>query len=219
MRDLTASTDTGALCARLRAAHPRRAVVVQRLHDVCTVMARTPGAVFTVAAVAAACANARYPGDVPGPAEGTIRNPEGEPYRKLIAAFATRNPVSKRSRAVDPNDAELARAPPVVRQRVRQLERAVASLSAENRVLREHAVRSACAVRPAAATVEPALSPEGLEGLRDWLSPDHRASLGWRVDAGGRLLDARGTTLMASEAYRTLREMLAHCRSGNGASP
>ncbi len=217
MRDLTASTDTEALCARLRAAYPRRAAVVQRLHDVCTVMARTPGAVFTVAAVAAACAKERYSGDVPGPAEGTIRNPEGEPYRKLIAAFAARNPVPKRSRAADPNDAELARAPPVVRQRVRQLERAVASLSAENRVLKEHAVRSASEVRPAAATVEPTLSPEGLEGLRDWLSPDHRASRGWRVDAGGRLLDARGTTVMAAEAYRTLRGM-AHDGTSNGAS-
>lgn len=209
MLDLTPSTDTEALCAQLRAAYPRRAAVVQRLHDVCAAMARTPGTVFSVAAVAAACASERYPGDVPGPAEGTIRNPEGEPYRKLIAAFAARNPVPKRSRAADPNDAELARAPPVVRQRVRQLERAVAALQAEVKVLKAESGRLTAAAPPTAVPTEDRLWAASLEGLRDWISPAHQASRGWSVDRGGRLLDARGITLMGSAAYSTLREIVA----------
>lgn len=165
------------------------------------------GVVFSIASVAAACVKERYPGDAPGPAEGTIRNPEGEPYGRLIAVFAQRNPAPKRPHAVDPSEAELSRAAPAVRRRVRQMERSVASLSAEIKVLKDELVRSTAATRDATTPVEPKLSATGLDGLRDWLSPTHLASHGW--GGGGRLLDARRTTLMASAAYQALREMLA----------
>lgn len=206
---MTASTDPSTLCAELCTAYPRRAVVVRRLFDVCSELEKTPGVVFSIASVAAACSKERHPGDVPCPAEGTIRNPEGEPYRRLIAAFAQRHPARKPVRAVDPSEAELLRAPPVVRHRVRQLERSVASLRAENKVLKDTAFRSPAATPDAMTPVEPQLSAAGLDGLRDWLSPAHLALRGWQVDGGGRLLDARGTTLMASAAYRTLRDMVA----------
>lgn len=208
MREMTASMDPAALCEQLCAAFPRRAASVRRLHDVCAAMAQTPGVVFSIATVAAACAPVRFTGDEPGPAAGTIRNPEGEPYRQLIAAFARRHPSPKPKRSVAPSEAELSRASPRVRHRVRQLERSLAALQAEIKVLRAESGRLTAAP-PTAVPTEERLWAAGLEGLRDWLSPAHQASRGWSVDRGGRLLDARGTTLMASAPYRTLRDVVA----------
>ncbi|MBN8740404.1 MAG: hypothetical protein J0H86_12930 [Xanthomonadaceae bacterium] len=216
MHELTPATDAAALCARLCAAYPRRAAGLQRMLDVCTAMARTPGVVFSVASVATACAQKRHPDDEPGPAEGTIRNPQGEPYRRLIASFAAKNPTPKRPRRTDPTEADLARASPLVRHRVRELERRVAVLDAENRVLREEAVRLRAKSGRDGEGQEAAVPPEGIKGLRDWLSPNSLVKRGWRVDEGGRLLDARGTTVMRAEVYRALGQMVgaaatAHC--------
>lgn len=208
MHDLTPATDAAALCARLCAAYPRRAAGLQRMLDVCTDMARTPGVVFTIASVAQACARERNSDDECGPAEGTIRNPEGEPYRQLIAAFAAKNPVPKRSPRTGPTEAELARASPLVRHRVRELERRVGVLDAENRVLREEASRLKAKLGRDGEGQEAAVPPEGIKGLRDWLSPNSVAKRGWRVDEVGRLLDARGTTVMRMEVYRALGQML-----------
>jgi len=204
VHELTPSNDAAALCARLCAAYPRRAVGLQRMLDVCTDMARTPGVVFTIASVAQACARERNSDDECGPAEGTIRNPEGEPYRQLIAAFAAKNPAPKRPRRTDPTEADLARASPLVRHRLRDLERRVAVMDAENRVLREEAVRLRAKSGRDGEGQGAAVPPEGIEGLRDWLSPNSLAKRGWRVDEGGRLLDARGTTVMRAEVYRAL---------------
>jgi hypothetical protein len=205
---LAPATEAAALCARLCAAYPRRAAVLQRMLDVCTEMARTPGVVFAIASVAQACAQKRDPDDEPGPAEGTIRNPGGEPYRRLIAAFAANNPAPKRPRRTDPTEAELARASPLVRHRVRELERRASVLGAENRVLHEEIGRWRAKRGGDSGEPEAAVLPEGIEGLRDWLSPNSLAKRGWRVDEGGRLLDARGTTVMRAEVYRALGQMV-----------
>ncbi|TDR39639.1 hypothetical protein DFR29_11527 [Tahibacter aquaticus] len=204
MQGLTPATDTAALCARLCAAYPRRAAALQRMHDVCAEMAQTPGVIYSLASVAQACGKKRHPDDEPGPAEGTIRNPEGEPYRLLIAAFAERNPVSKHPRRTDPTEAELGRASPLVRHHVRALERRATALGAENRVLREEVGQLRAKLGGNCGEPEAAVPPEGIEELRDWLSPTSHAKRGWRVDEGGRLLDARGTTVMRAEAYRAL---------------
>lgn len=45
---------------------------------------------------------------------------------------------------------------------------------------------------------------EGIWGLWKWLSSYGETKRVWRVDEGGRLLDAPGTTVMRAEVYRAL---------------
>jgi hypothetical protein len=210
------------LCAQCQdcAQSRKRAALLQRMFDICSLAVKSGHLKFTFEAVARLCHAPRFQGDLSGPVVGSIRNAGGMPYQLLIRAFAKlAAPARKQQRRVPQRrvtalQQALASADLHVKLHVAELETRYRRATQELRQARQQPMPIVLLDEASMRTVNPPpaleLTAQELQSLRAAIAPAALMAQGLRADSEGRILDAQGITVLRAGFCAAIEKVLEH---------
>lgn len=215
--------------------HPSRRASLRTIDEVCRLQHKHGSLDFSLKTIG------RLSRERQGPSKAAIANPNGAPYRQIIAAHRRTLVPALAVDAVEPHsEADLVKgvASPLQRARIKALVAEARRLQDEVRVWRRKAnAFQAIANASATITLESGagvddvpvahfgraasitLIPDEQEALAVALDARRLQSLGLRVDARGRVLDASGRTLFPIRFATALAKAAAAVGVPSGDSP